>query len=134
MNGGELDYLYWDPEMEPRVGLGTDADEDEEGSPERGVEAEVVPGSSTEVGNFLGEEEYEVQPETDNQPETESDADGDDLDHIRDDSGARRYQTYVSVIRIALRPTRSLTCAPNPCAPIAEKNRHLSDLNLSECG
>ena len=89
MNGGQLDYLYWDPEMEPRVGLGTDADEDEEGSPERGVEAEVVPGSSTEVGNFLGEEEYEVQPETDDQPETESDADRDDSDHIRDNSGAR---------------------------------------------
>ena len=44
------------------------------------------------------------------------------------------YQTYVFVIRIALRPTRSLTCAPNSCAPIAETNRHLSDINLSEYG
>lgn len=41
-----------------------------------------------------------------------------------------RYLTYVSVIRIVLRPTRSLVYAPSLCAPIVETSRRLSDLKL----
>ena len=85
VDGEELNYLYWDPKVEPKVGPGADADEDEEGNEgnsERGVEAEVVSGSSTEAGNILGEEDYgEEQSGTDEQSETESNAKGADLDH-----------------------------------------------------
>jgi hypothetical protein len=97
VDGEELSYLYWDPKIEPKVGPGADADENEEGNEgnsERGVEAEVVPGSSTEAGNILGEEEYgEDQSGTNDQIETESDAEGADSDHEgspnNDDSAAR---------------------------------------------
>ena len=78
---------------------------------------DIVPGSSTEVGDFLWEEGLNS-----------------DNSWPRGTRMILMYQTFVSVIRIALRPTRSLTCALNLCAPIAEMNRHLSDINLSEYG
>ena len=78
---------------------------------------DIVPGSSTEVGDFLWEEGLNS-----------------DNSWPRGTRMILMYQTFVSVIQIALRPTRSLTCALNLCAPIAEMNRHLSDIKLSEYG
>ena len=108
LDGGELDYLYWDSEVEPKVGPGTDADEDEEGnegSQEHGVEAEVFPSSLTEVRNFHGEEEYENSPKlTTILKPNPSQMEMTRTNRVRIVTILEhgRYQAYVSVIQIAL--------------------------------